>query len=74
VKESGLAHLVHSGSQTALIWAIVANTMPAAFWTLFHVLRCPAAFEAVQREIEAVRIPGEPVKGLQPWGKGYSPW
>jgi len=51
-QEQGMSNVEHSGSQVALIWATVANTMPAAFWTLFYLVRDPIAAAAVTAELK----------------------
>ncbi len=43
-----------AGMQLALLWAANANTIPATFWSLFHIARDPAAYAAVSGEIAAV--------------------
>lgn len=35
----------------AILWASVANTVPATFWTLYHLLSHPAALKLVRQEI-----------------------
>uniref|UniRef100_A0A673LZF2 25-hydroxycholesterol 7-alpha-hydroxylase-like n=1 Tax=Sinocyclocheilus rhinocerous TaxID=307959 RepID=A0A673LZF2_9TELE len=35
----------------AMLWAAVGNTIPAAFWCLYHLISCPEALEAVRAEI-----------------------
>ncbi|XP_077580058.1 cytochrome P450 7A1 isoform X2 [Stigmatopora nigra] len=35
----------------AMLWASVANTTPASFWAVYHLLREPQALDAVRREI-----------------------
>jgi cytochrome P450 len=39
--------------QTGIVWASQANTLPAAFWSLAHLLRHPEARAAVAAEVEA---------------------
>lgn len=41
----------------AMLWASVGNTIPAAFWCLYHLISCPDALEAVRAEI--VNVVGE---------------
>lgn len=41
----------------AMLWASVGNTIPAAFWCLYHLISCPEALEAVRAEI--VNVVGE---------------
>lgn len=38
----------------AILWASVANTVPASFWTLYHLVSHPAALKVVRQEIVAV--------------------
>ncbi|MFT6396193.1 MAG: cytochrome P450 [Bradymonadia bacterium] len=40
--------------ETALVWASVANTIPAAFWTLFYILNDPMVRTAIVEEVRAV--------------------
>lgn len=37
--------------QVAVLWAAHANTIPAAFWSLAHVLRSPSALAALRDEL-----------------------
>ncbi|MCY1056274.1 cytochrome P450 [Nannocystis sp. SCPEA4] len=39
--------------QNAIVWASQANTLPAAFWTLAHLLDNPPARAAVTAEVDA---------------------
>ncbi len=41
----------------AMLWASVGNTIPAAFWCLYHLISCPEALEAVRAE--TVHVVGE---------------
>ena len=43
-----------NGIQLAGLWAGVANTLPATFWTLYYLLRDPEARAAVVAELRAV--------------------
>jgi hypothetical protein len=43
-----------SRMQLGVLWAAVANTIPAAFWTLAHVLHDATARAAVEEEVRAV--------------------
>ncbi len=43
-----------NAAQLAGLWAAEANTIPATFWTLYHLLRDPEARTAVQAELRAV--------------------
>ncbi|XP_077077973.1 cytochrome P450 7B1 isoform X1 [Siphateles boraxobius] len=38
----------------AMLWASVGNTIPAAFWCLYHLITCPEALAAVRAEIRNV--------------------
>lgn len=38
----------------AILWASVGNTVPASFWTLYHLVSHPAALQAVRQEIQDV--------------------
>uniref|UniRef100_A0A8C5M7Y0 Cholesterol 7-alpha-monooxygenase n=1 Tax=Leptobrachium leishanense TaxID=445787 RepID=A0A8C5M7Y0_9ANUR len=40
--------------QLALLWASLANTIPATFWTVFHLLRCPRTMKAANEEVKQV--------------------
>nr|XP_060631343.1 cytochrome P450 7A1 [Anolis sagrei ordinatus] len=44
-KEKAKTHL-------AVLWASQANTIPATFWTVFHLLRNPKALEAATEEVK----------------------
>jgi cholesterol 7alpha-monooxygenase len=37
--------------QTAMLWAAVANTAPATFWTMFYLLTNAQALQSIQEEI-----------------------
>ena len=41
-------------TQNAMLWAAIANTVPAAFWTIAFLMTEPQAMEAVRAEIRAV--------------------
>ncbi|HND30314.1 MAG TPA: hypothetical protein PLA94_09960, partial [Myxococcota bacterium] len=43
--------------ELSLLWAAVANTVPAAFWTLAHLIATPDALAAVQAEVQE-KLPG----------------
>ncbi|XP_028824476.1 cholesterol 7-alpha-monooxygenase [Denticeps clupeoides] len=45
-----------SKAQTNLcmLWASQANTLPATFWSLYHMLRSPEAFQAARAEVDRV--------------------
>ncbi|XP_051989175.1 cytochrome P450 7A1-like [Xyrauchen texanus] len=38
-------------THVAILWASQANTLPATFWTLFYMIRCPAAMNAASMEV-----------------------
>ncbi|XP_054870729.1 cytochrome P450 7B1-like [Amphiprion ocellaris] len=38
----------------AIFWASVGNTVPATFWTLYHLVSHPVALQAVRQEIQDV--------------------
>ncbi|XP_053324291.1 cytochrome P450 7A1-like [Spea bombifrons] len=38
----------------ALLWASLANTLPATFWSVFNILRCSNAMKAASAEIHQV--------------------
>ncbi|KAE8598826.1 hypothetical protein XENTR_v10016956 [Xenopus tropicalis] len=38
----------------ALLWASQANTLPATFWSVFYLLRCPHAMKASTEEVQRV--------------------
>lgn len=40
-------------SQTAALWAVHANTIPTAFWTLAHLVANPRALQAIEAELAA---------------------
>ena len=40
------------GNQTGLLWASLANTIPAAFWCLFYVLQDTNAIDVIRQEID----------------------
>ncbi|XP_068090885.1 cytochrome P450 7A1-like [Hyperolius riggenbachi] len=39
-------------THVALLWASQANTLPATFWAIYHLLRCPKAMKAATEEIQ----------------------
>ncbi|TTH99985.1 Cholesterol 7-alpha-monooxygenase [Bagarius yarrelli] len=41
-------------THVAILWASQANTLPATFWTLFYLIRCPAAMNAATEEVRNV--------------------
>lgn len=45
----------------AILWASVANTVPACFWTLYHLLVHPTALQQVRQEIlDVLELAGIP--------------
>ncbi|CAI9574466.1 unnamed protein product [Staurois parvus] len=38
----------------AVLWASLANTLPATFWTVYNILRCPKAMKVATQEIKHV--------------------
>ena len=52
--EQAFADYDVGATQTGILWASVANTVPAAFWTVAHLLCHPEALSAVREEIERV--------------------
>ncbi|OCT74752.1 hypothetical protein XELAEV_18033739mg [Xenopus laevis] len=38
----------------ALLWASQANTLPATFWSVFYLLKCPHAMKASKEEVHRV--------------------
>jgi cytochrome P450 len=40
------------GSQTAILWGSLANTIPAVFWCLFYILQDPQAVDVIKQEID----------------------
>jgi hypothetical protein len=38
--------------QVALLWAANGNSIPTTFWTLFHLLENPVAWDAVKKEVQ----------------------
>ncbi|XP_063779832.1 cytochrome P450 7A1 [Pseudophryne corroboree] len=39
-------------THVALLWASQANTLPATFWCVYYLLRCPKAMKAATEEIK----------------------
>lgn len=37
-----------------MLWASVANTIPASFWTMYHLVSHPEALQVVRQEIHDV--------------------
>lgn len=68
-KESGLVNDYDHGSlQSAMLWAAVANTIPAAFFTFAYLLKHPDALEQVRAELNE-HLPYVPLEAGddQPW-------
>lgn len=56
---------LETGCQASMVWAVVANTVPAAFWLVYYALRLPAARAAVEVECEAVAAAGSSAEALE---------
>ncbi|KAL4635223.1 cholesterol 7-alpha-monooxygenase-like [Arapaima gigas] len=41
-------------THVSMLWASQANTLPATFWSLYYILRCPEALETAQAEVERI--------------------
>ncbi|XP_077348864.1 cytochrome P450 7A1 isoform X1 [Lithobates pipiens] len=41
-------------THVAVLWASLANTLPATFWTVYNILRCPKAMKVATEEIKDV--------------------
>ncbi|XP_072544094.1 cytochrome P450 7A1 [Salminus brasiliensis] len=41
-------------THVCMLWASQANTLPAAFWSLYYTLRCPEALSAARTEVDKV--------------------
>ncbi|XP_066537209.1 cytochrome P450 7A1 [Hoplias malabaricus] len=41
-------------THVCVLWASQANTLPAAFWSLYYTLRCPEALAAARCEVDQV--------------------
>ncbi|XP_037363920.1 cytochrome P450 7A1 [Talpa occidentalis] len=48
---STLDDMEKAKSHLALLWASLANTIPATFWSLFQMIRCPKAMKAATEEV-----------------------
>nr|XP_020671400.1 7-alpha-hydroxycholest-4-en-3-one 12-alpha-hydroxylase-like [Pogona vitticeps] len=67
--EVGMTEKVRTRFLFLLLWASQANTGPATFWILVHLLKHPEAMEAVREEVdEALREAGQEVKPGCPIG------
>lgn len=42
----------YGSSLTSLLFASIGNTVPAAFWSLYYILRDPAALKAITEELQ----------------------
>ncbi|XP_068604782.1 cytochrome P450 7B1 [Brachionichthys hirsutus] len=51
-----------AGHHFAMLWASVANTVPASFWALYHLVSHPEALEVVRQEIhDVLNLSGSPL-------------
>ncbi|KAM3929278.1 cytochrome P450 7A1 [Leptodactylus fuscus] len=41
-------------THVALLWASQANTLPATFWSVYYLIRCPEALKAATEEVNQV--------------------
>ncbi|XP_004679917.1 PREDICTED: cholesterol 7-alpha-monooxygenase [Condylura cristata] len=48
---STLDDMEKAKSHLAVLWASLANTIPATFWSLFQMMRCPEAMKAAMEEV-----------------------
>jgi len=55
----------HDHVQLGLLWAAQANTIPAAFWTLAHVLADPGARDDLRAEIDPLLAAADGVCGRE---------
>ncbi|XP_055969171.1 cytochrome P450 7A1 [Sorex fumeus] len=62
---STLDDMEKAKSHVALLWASLANTIPATFWSLFHMIRNPEALKAATEEVK---------KTLENAGQNISSW
>ncbi|XP_023701260.2 cytochrome P450 7B1 [Paramormyrops kingsleyae] len=53
-----------AGHHFAILWASVGNTIPAAFWALYHLVTHPEALTAVRAEVRRVLGPFQ--QGAEP--------
>lgn len=56
IEQEGIGSALRGRMQTTVLWAAQANTLPATFWTVAHLLRHPEAEAAVRAELEGVDI------------------
>nr|AIG56103.1 secreted protein [Achlya hypogyna] len=57
-----------AGTQLALVWAANSNSVPTAFWTIYHLLAHPAAWAAVVAEVQAC-LPKHDFDACSSWSK-----
>ncbi|KAJ6658374.1 hypothetical protein lerEdw1_020078 [Lerista edwardsae] len=66
--EMGMTEKVRTQFQLLLLWASQANTGPATFWILVHLLKYPEAMKAVKEELDRVlNETGQDVKSGSPF-------
>ncbi|XP_078599980.1 cytochrome P450 7B1-like [Branchiostoma floridae x Branchiostoma japonicum] len=54
----------------ATMWASLSNTVPAAFWTLFYLLKDPVAMAAVRAEVDQIlKETGQSLETMKEAGK-----
>ncbi|KAF5889293.1 cholesterol 7-alpha-monooxygenase-like, partial [Clarias magur] len=51
---STFTELSKARTHVAILWASQANTLPATFWTLFYLIRCPEAMTAASEEVKNI--------------------
>ncbi|XP_064189015.1 cytochrome P450 7A1 isoform X1 [Anguilla rostrata] len=51
---SHIDELGKARANVSMLWASQANTLPAAFWSLYYMLRSPEALKAAQNEVDRV--------------------
>ncbi|XP_078695283.1 cytochrome P450 7A1-like [Branchiostoma floridae x Branchiostoma belcheri] len=52
------------------MWASLSNTVPAAFWTLYHLLKDPVAMDAVRAEVnQLLKETGQSLENVKEGGK-----
>ncbi|KDO23819.1 hypothetical protein SPRG_11251 [Saprolegnia parasitica CBS 223.65] len=57
-----------AGTQLALLWATNSNSVPTAFWTLYHLLHDVAAWDAVLAEVHEY-LPSTALESKATWSK-----
>jgi cholesterol 7alpha-monooxygenase len=45
--------LLHKAN-IGLYWASVGNSVPTIFWTIFNVVTCPKAYQAIRNEVDSI--------------------